>query len=124
MSGAVPRQETADGDRYSGISESHLVRVTCKLVERCKLPDVPVTVTVDVPTGLVASVVSFNCTVAGVLPGVTVEVENLHFAPFGRPKQVRETGKSKLPPKGCTAMLTITELPVLSVTEEGEAESA
>lgn len=93
------------------------------MVVLCEVdPEVPVIVTVAVPTVAVEEAVSVKVEVA--LPfagGVTGLVENAAVTPLGRPLALSVVAESK-PPVLVTVMVLVPLPPWVTVTEVGEAE--
>src|ERR1700693_668405 len=77
-------------------------------------PEVPVMVTVDVPAGVVASVLIVRVPITGLPPGV--KDKGAHDAPLGRPVQVTATALLK-PLEGVTVTVEVVEPP--AETEAG-----
>jgi len=57
------------------------------------------------------------------LPGVTEAGENVQLAAAGRPEQLRATDEGNVPPKADTVAVYLAELPALTVTLDGEADT-
>ena len=81
------------------------VTMSDTVFERESAPDTPVTVTTEVPAGVVEAVEIVKVAAAEVLPGVTGFGLKLHCAPGGSPEHESVTGFAKAAPTGETVKL-------------------
>ena len=89
-----------------------MVIVNCTWEERFKLPETPVTVTVKLPTGVLALfVVTVMTEEPPLLPGVTLSGANAQKEAEGSPEQERAMELANDPPSGMTLTEKRYELP-------------
>ena len=81
----------------------------------------PITVTLEVPTGVVAEVAIVSVEVAGAEPGITDGGTNEQVTPDGRPAEhVSVTGPLK-PFVAVTVMVDVPDCPAITATLAGAA---